>query len=223
MSVHAVAWQERLMAGWTLNPGPVPLGSGIGITVFLLIFCAKCHTSSVHWRRYCVRSDPTWSRTAEHMESVHGYLWEKRVPVEATFRGVWGQGDWGTVALCLVSAACPCQELGVCVSSWPCLWLPECPGERTWWSHPIWDVCPGRTEPLSMAEWGRMDVCGNSLCCRWRSRLCIVGLLWPAVQCQRSFPVTNFLVCNAASQENFLSPAKQGMMQKNSADTLWYI
>lgn len=94
------------MAGWTLNPGPVPLGSGIGITVFLLIFCAKCHTSSVHWRRYCVRSDPTWSRTAEHMESVHGYLWEKRVPVEATFRGVWGQGDWGTVALCLLHSWC---------------------------------------------------------------------------------------------------------------------
>lgn len=40
------------------------------------------------------------------MESVHGYLWEKKVPVEATFSGVWGQGDQGTVALCLLHSWC---------------------------------------------------------------------------------------------------------------------
>lgn len=52
MSVHAVAWQERLMAGGTLNPGPDPLGSGIGTTMFLLLYCAKCHLCCcVHWRR----------------------------------------------------------------------------------------------------------------------------------------------------------------------------
>lgn len=31
MSVHAVAWQERFMTGRTLNPGPGPLGSAVGI------------------------------------------------------------------------------------------------------------------------------------------------------------------------------------------------
>lgn len=89
------------MTGRTLNPGPGPLGSGIGITAFLLVFCAKCHLCALE--KMC---DPTWSGTAEDVESVHGYVWEKRVPVEAMFRGVWGQRDQGTVALCLLYSWC---------------------------------------------------------------------------------------------------------------------
>lgn len=152
MSVRAVAWQERLMTGRTLNPGPGPLGSGIGITIFLLIFCAKCHLyCCVHWGRCRVGSNPSRSGTAEEVESVHWDLWEKRLPVEATFSGAWRQGDPGTVALCLLPYWCllpvPARSF-VCVSSWPCLWLPEHPEEGTWQSHPSWDVCPGRTEPF---------------------------------------------------------------------------
>lgn len=73
-----MACQERLMTGRTVESR----------TRSISVLSATC----VHWRR-CVGSDPLWSGTVEDVESVHGYLWEKRVPVEATFRGVWGQGD----------------------------------------------------------------------------------------------------------------------------------
>lgn len=173
------------MTGRTLNPGPGPLGSGIGITIFLLIFCAKCHLyCCVHWGRCHVGSNPSWSGTAEEVESIHWYLWEKRLPVEAMFSGAWGQGDRGTVALCLLpywcllpvparrwvfvsppGPACGCQST-----------LRRGPGNPT----PAGMCVLGEqslSKPLPTAEWGRMDVCGDYLCCRWRSWLCIHGLL----------------------------------------------
>lgn len=187
MSVHAVAWQERLVSSRTLNPGP--LGSGVGITMFLLIFCAKCHLCCcVHWRG-CVGSDPSWSGTAEVVESACGYLWERRVPVEATCSGIWGQGERGTVALCLLHSWC---LLPIPARSWV---LVPPPGPACGCQSGL-GKGPGNPTPPGMCvlgeqsiskpttKWGRMDGCGNYLCCRWRSWLCIAGVLWPAVAVQ---------------------------------------
>lgn len=216
MSARAVAWQERLMTGRTLNPGPSPLGSGVGITMFLLIFCAKCHLyCCVHWGRCCVGNNPPWSGTAEKMESVCGYLWEKRVPVEATFSGAWVQGDPRIVALCLLPSWC---LLPASARSWVFVSPPgpTCGCQSTLGKGPGNPTPPGMCvlgeqslpEPLPADKWGRTDVSGNCLCCRCRSWLCTDGLLWPAVYrwlyrstpgflCwgQWSFPVTNFHPC----------------------------
>lgn len=62
--------------------------------------------------------------------------------------GTRGLRDCGTLpAPLLVPAACSCHELGVCVSSWPCLWLPECPGEG-----------PGNPTPPGMCVLGEQSL-----------------------------------------------------------------
>lgn len=184
MSVHAVAWLGKLraVAGRAPHAGPGPLGSGVGIAMMLLIWCAKSHLyHCVCWGRCCIWSNASWSGTAEEVESVCRHQCEKKVPVEAVFEGTWRQGNPLTVARCLFPFWCllptPCQRLGVSVSSWcpgpgPAQWLPSTQEKGPGPSYPSWDIRrwlgknKALPEPLPAAGWGRKD--------KW----CIAGIIY---------------------------------------------